>query len=230
MKPYLIMLMMSSVDGRQHPSRWTSSPDGRRSDWAALYERTHNSLEANGWLVGRVTMAEMSKAEAHAPAEPYNVQRPVHVANRNAKSYAIALDPSGKLHFASGELSGDHVVVLLDQGVSDAHLAELMADGVSYVVSDYADICLPGMLEALNRDFGITRLCLEGGGTINGQFLAAGLVDEVNVLVGPAFDGDPTAQGIAVYPGGLAGKCELSLASAVARENGVVHLRYTVGK
>jgi len=82
-------------------------------------------------------MAEMSKVEAHAPVAPYSVQRPVHVANRNAKSYAIALDPSGKLHFASGELSGDHVVVLLGQGASDAHLAELMADGVSYIVSEF---------------------------------------------------------------------------------------------
>lgn len=86
------------------------------------------------------------------------------------------------------------------------------------------------MLEVLNRDFGITRLCLEGGGTINGQLLAAGLVDEINVLVGPAFDGDPSAQGIAAYPGGLAGRCELSLASAVVRENGVVHLRYIASK
>jgi riboflavin biosynthesis pyrimidine reductase len=63
---------------------------------------------------------------------------------------------------------------------------------------------------------------------VNGSFLAAGLVDEVHVLVGPAFDGDAGQQGIVSYPGGLAGKCELSYRAATPIANGMVHLRYAV--
>jgi riboflavin biosynthesis pyrimidine reductase len=230
MKPEVIMLMASSLDGRLHPSRWTSSPDGDRRQWSALFEKTHDALEGDAWIVGRVTMAEMSRVEAHRPAVAGSPERPLHAAARDAKQYAVAIDPSGRLHFASGILSGDHVIVLLGQDVSDGHLAELATDGVSYIVSDQPQIDLGAMLKTLNREFGIKRLLLEGGGTINGQFLAAGLVDEVNILVGPAFDGDGGVQGIVAYPGGLAGKCELRLMSANAVEHGVAHLRYKVSR
>jgi riboflavin biosynthesis pyrimidine reductase len=142
----------------------------------------------------------------------------------------VALDPSGRVHFAGGTIGGDHVIVLLGQDAGDAHLAELQAGGVSYIVSNGAEIDLEAALETLNRDFGIKRLLLEGGGAINGSFLAAGLVDEVHVVVGPAFDGDVSQQGIAAYPGGLAGKCELSFRSATPLEQGMVHLHYAVSR
>jgi riboflavin biosynthesis pyrimidine reductase len=228
MKPEVIILMESSLDGKLHPSRWTRSPVGERKNWSSMYERTHESLAGDAWMVGRVTMQEMSKAAAHPPTPVPPVARPLHVAARGAKSHAIALDPAGRVHFAGGTVGGDPAIVLLGREVGDAHLAELQADGVSYVVSEAAEIDLAAMLETLNRAFGIKRLLLEGGGAINGSFLAAGLVDEVNILVGPAFDGDVGQQGIVAYPGGLAGRCELSFRSATPVEFGMVHLRYAV--
>jgi len=228
MKPEVIMLMTSSLDGRQHPSRWTASPDGERRNWSTMYERTHESLAGDAWIVGRVTMQEMSKAAAHPPAPVPKVERPIHVATKGAKSYGIVLDPKGRAHFSGGTIGGDHVIALLGQEVGDAHLAELAADGVSYIVAEGPEIDLAAMLESLNRSFGIKRLLLEGGGTVNGSFLAAGLVDEVNVLIGPAFDGDSSQHGIVFHPGGLAGKCELSFRSATPIEHGMVHLRYAV--
>ena len=230
MKPEVIMLMSSSLDGKQHPSRWTATPDGDRKAQAGMFEKVHGTLHGDAWIVGRVTMQEMSKAAAHPPAAVPAVARPVHVAARNAPCYGVVLDPSGRTHFSGGTIGGDAVIVLLGQDVGDAHLAELAADGVSYVVAESPELDLAAMLETLNRAFGIKRLLLEGGGTVNGSFLAAGLVDEVNVLVGPAFDGDGDArqESIVHHAGGLAGKCELSFRSATPLENGVVHLRYAV--
>jgi riboflavin biosynthesis pyrimidine reductase len=228
MKPEVIMLMTSSLDGRQHPSRWTLTPDGERKDWGTMFEKVHDTLGGDAWIVGRVTMQEMSKAAAHPPAPVPKVDRPIHVATRGAKSYGIVLDPKGRAHFSGGAVGGDHVIALLGHDVGDAHLAELAADGVSYIVAEGPEIDLAAMLESLNRSFGIKRLLLEGGGTVNGSFLAAGLVDEVNVLIGPAFDGDSSQHGIVFHPGGLAGKCELSFRSATPIEHGMVHLRYAV--
>ncbi|RUY19589.1 riboflavin deaminase, partial [Mesorhizobium sp. M7A.F.Ca.CA.001.13.2.1] len=68
MKPQIICHMLASLDGSLHPSRYTSSPDGTRAEWSSLYEHIHNDLAADAWIVGRVTMAEMSKAGAHPPA------------------------------------------------------------------------------------------------------------------------------------------------------------------
>lgn len=228
MKPEVIMLMTSSLDGKLHPSRWTLTPDGERKDWGAMFESVHDTLAGDAWIVGRVTMQEMSKASAHPPAQVPAVERPLHVATRDAKSFGIVLDPSGRTHFSASTIGGDHVIALLGRNVGDAHLAELAADGISYVVAKGAEIDLAAMLETLNHAFGIKRLLLEGGGSVNGSFLAAGLVDEVHVLVGPAFDGDVTQQGIVAYPGGLAGKCELSFRAATPIANGMVHLHYAV--
>src|ERR1700685_4323648 len=112
MKPYVVCHMLGSLDGGLHPSRFTKSPDGSRSEWSSTYERIHQALEGDAWLVGRVTMAEMSKGVAHPPAMIGKVDRPYHFAARSAGGYAISIDPSAKLHFSQPDVGGDHVVVV----------------------------------------------------------------------------------------------------------------------
>jgi hypothetical protein len=56
MKPYVICHMVSSVDGRILPSRWW--PKG--IDTAGLFERLHELLGGDAWLVGRVTGQEFA--------------------------------------------------------------------------------------------------------------------------------------------------------------------------
>jgi riboflavin biosynthesis pyrimidine reductase len=43
--------------------------------------------------------------------------------------------------------------------------------------------------DILNRELGVKRLLLEGGGGANGAFLRAGLVDELHLILCPAVDG-----------------------------------------
>lgn len=229
MRPQVICLMLTSPDGSLHPSRWTKSPDGARSDWAALYEKVHTELAANAWMVGRVTMAEISKAGPHPPSHSVKAVRPAYFARPGASSFAIALDPSGKLHFSGDELYGDHIVVLLGSEVPDSHLAELAADGVSYVVSADKDIDVGAMLELLGKELGVTRVLLEGGANVNGSLMAAGLVDELSLVVAPALEGKSGSDRIIAFGDeGLAGKVELSLIDCERLSNGAVHLRYAV--
>lgn len=228
MRPHVHCPMMSSLNDRQHPGRWTERPHGSREDFGELYEGIHDRLDGDAWLVGRVTMGEMSEVSAHPPASFDPPPRPLHVARRST-SHAVAIDRAGKLHFDKGDFGGDHVVILLGGGVADEHLAELVADGVSYFVSDGEEVDLEGALDVLGDRFGIRRLMLEGGGTANGSVLAAGLVDELSVLMCTALDGGIGAQGIvADGEAGLKGRVRLSLASAETLEHGVVHLRYLV--
>lgn len=228
MKPYVICHMVSSIDGRLHPSRWTASPDGSSSDWSAIYGSIHEQLRCDGWIVGRVTMAEMARGQPHPPTGHGTAARPHHFVAKDGP-FAIALDSSGRLHFERADIDGDHIVVLLGSGVSDAHLAELAGDGVSYVVAEAPAVDLAAALEVLGRELGIRRLALEGGGGINGSFFAAGLVDELSVLLAPALDGRSDPKSI-VDSGdtGLAGKVELSLTSCEKVAHGAVHLRYAV--
>src|SRR6202046_469171 len=228
MKPHVSILMVTSIDGRLHPSRFTASPDGTRRDWSGQYEKVHASLQSNAWLGGHVTMAEMSKTGPHAPSAPWKVERPIHVAKTDVATFAVALDPSGKLHFQSGKLSGDHLIVLLGRDTPDSHMAELAADGVSYIVSAGAELDIPSLLDVLARQFGITHLVFEGGAKTNGAFLAAQVVDELRVLVAPALDGAEQVQGIVDYRDGLAGVVRLQFKSADVLDHGVVQLTYAV--
>jgi riboflavin biosynthesis pyrimidine reductase len=220
MRPHVICLMESSLDGRLHPSRWTRSSDGTPKDWSALYSSTHDALNADAWIVGRVTMAEMAKGKPHAPDSAPPQQRPHHFAEGHSKPFAIAVDAGGKLHFDRPEIGGDHVVVLLGDGVPDTHLAELAADGISYIVCGTHEIDFASAFATLRRELGIERLALEGGGGINGSLLAARLVDELIVIIGPALDGSANSRTI-VESGdiGLKGRVRLSRAVGARRRS-----------
>jgi riboflavin biosynthesis pyrimidine reductase len=221
--------MMTSLDGRILPDRWTQSSDGGRKDWTATYAAVHEKLAGDAWLVGRVTMAELSPAVAHPSSIFATPPRPSHFAAGRAKPYAIAVDRSGKLHFDQPDIEGDAIVVLLGGDISDAHLAELAADGVSYVVSPTFDIDLAARLDDLGRELGIRRLILEGGGAVNGGFFAARLVDEVSLLIAPTLDGSKGSRALTEFGvAGLKGKAQLSLMSCERLDHGLVHLTYAV--
>ena len=80
-------------------------------------------------------------------------------------------------------------MVVLSERVADAHLAGLRDEGVSYIFAGEAELDLGLALDIVNRELGVKRLLLEGGGAANGAFLRAGLVDEISLILCPAVDG-----------------------------------------
>jgi len=114
---------------------------------------------------------------------------------------------------------------------SIAGIAELAAVGVSYLVMPDDDIDLGAMLAELGERLRITRVLLEGGATMNGAFLNAGLVDEVSVMMCPAIDGSTGSS--AIFEAGEAGlkhRPKLELLSATPGFHNTVHLRYRLVK
>src|SRR5215467_7821388 len=189
MKPYVICHMNSSVDGRAWHSRWRPA----ENRMAGLFERIHEQLGNGSWLIGRVTGSEYAKAESYPPGngetfprEPWFAQRPP---SGGATAYGIALDAHGKIAWGRADIGGDPIVAVLTEQVSDAHLSALRRDGVSYIFAGERELDLALALDILNRELGIERLLLEGGGGSNGAFLRAGLIDEISLAVCPAVDG-----------------------------------------
>ena len=64
---------------------------------------------------------------------------------------------------------------------------------MSYIFAGATEIDLAGALETLNRELGIERILLEGGGGANGALLRAGLIDELSLVVCPVIDGSSGA-------------------------------------
>jgi riboflavin biosynthesis pyrimidine reductase len=185
MKPYVICHMNSSIDGRLHGSRWR--PAANRI--AGLFERIHEQLGGGSWLIGRVTGSEYAKAKSYPAQTDQRFPREPWFARHDAAAYGIALDAEGKIAWGRSDIGGDPVVAVLTEQVSDAHLAGLRGDGVSYIFAGKTELDLGLALDILNRELGIERLLLEGGGGSNFSFLRAGLIDEISVAICPAVDG-----------------------------------------
>jgi 5-amino-6-(5-phosphoribosylamino)uracil reductase len=74
---------------------------------------------------------------------------------------------------------------------------------------------------------GVRRLMVEGGGTVHAQFLAAGLADELHLVIAPIFVGDPAAPRITGAPGVPHHRMHLA---EVRQIGDVVLLRYLPGR
>ncbi len=228
MKPYVVCHMVASIDGRILHTRWR--PQTRSG--GDLFERLHEKIGGDAWLVGRVTGQEFARAktyDAHAdcayPREPW-------LARRDAAAYGVVLDANGKIAWGRSDIGGDPIVVALTKQVSDAHLAGLRNDGVSYFFAGERELDLGAVLGFLNRELGVKRLLVEGGGLNNGAFLRAGLIDEISVAICPAVDGAKGAPSIfdsAEREADLRPPiAQLSLESCETLQGGAVWLRYRV--
>ncbi len=225
--------MITSLDGRLLPERWGDPADGTIDQLVeAHYETTAATLNAEGWIVGRRTMAAFTDQAAPAPLLDEPLDRPPHLADRGGRAVAVAIDPGARLNFPRGHIDGDHPVVVLGERVPDERLAALRESGVSYVFAGPDGDRLADAMEALARGFGLRHLLLEGGGVTNGAFLAAGLIDRISTLICPTVDalaGVPSIFDAAApadsHP--AAGQ-HLRLAACDTLDGGVVWLRHDV--
>jgi riboflavin biosynthesis pyrimidine reductase len=225
MKPHVVCHMAASVDGRTLPSRWRPEGVG-----GGLFERLHEELDGDAWLVGRVTGQEFAKRKAYPGHAGETFPREAWFARRDAEAYGIVLDARGKIAWGRSDIGGDPVVVVLSRQVSDAHLAGLRAEGVSYIFAGEAELDLGLTLAIVNRELGVKRLLLEGGGSANGAFLRAGLVDELSLVIVPAVDGAKGAPSVFdssdADAGATAPVRRMTLAHSQALDGGAVWLRY----
>jgi riboflavin biosynthesis pyrimidine reductase len=226
MKPNVICHMVSSVDGRILSSRWRPKP----ADAAGLFERLHEQLEGDAWLVGRVTGQEFAKAEPYPARTGRSYPREPWFARRDAAAYGIVLDAHGKIAWGRADIGGDPIVAVLSERVSAAHLAGLRDDGVSYVFAGKRELDLRLALETLNRELRIERLLIEGGGGANGAFLRAGLIDEISLVIVPAVDGAKGAPSVFDSSDEDAGAAapvrRMTLEQSQMLDGGAVWLRY----
>ena len=226
MKPHVICHMLCSIDGRILGSRWR--PKGL--DTAGLFERLHDQLEGDAWIVARVTGQEFAKRESYPREVRGSMPRENHLARRDAAAYGVVLDAHGRIGWGRSDIGGDPIVVVLTEAVSDAHPRGLQEDGVSYIFAGRDEVDLPTALDILNRELGIGRLLLEGGGGANGAFLRAGLVDEISLVVCPVVDGAKGAPSVFDSDDDEAGAPahlrEMALVSSEVLEGGSVWLRY----
>ncbi len=108
MRPYVICPMVASIDGKIDAEA-LKEVTGR-----GAYEQTGSQLGGNAWICGRVTMEQHFAADKRvvsATNQPSGPQ-PVFIATL-AGSYAISVDPQGKLLWDSNQIDGDHLICVV---------------------------------------------------------------------------------------------------------------------
>ncbi|MGI4749781.1 MAG: dihydrofolate reductase family protein [Janthinobacterium lividum] len=190
-KLHVICHMMSTVDGKIISASWGNQELVKI--YSGFFEKYHDTFESQAWMCGRVTMEKDFsggvKPELIKPDAP--IVREAFIGDKNATSFAVAIDAHGKLGWKSNETGGDHIIEVLTEQVSDEYLYYLQQKRISYIFTGKNSIDFKNALDQLATLFPIKTLMAEGGGHLNGSLLNAGLIDELSLLVLPIADGTP---------------------------------------
>lgn len=223
-KPYIICHMMMSVDGRIDCGMTVKIAGSHE------YYETLNALNVPTNLSGRVT-AQLELAENGI----FTAQHPTETAEtegfskkQDASGYQVVVDTKGTLIWQDDRNSSTPLIVITSKCVSKEYLAYLDSQHISWIVCGEPHIDLCRATEILYSEFGVERMVIVGGGTINAAFLNAGLLDEISILLGPGIDG---RKGMTATFDGLPMNTEpthLKLTDVQSYESGAVWLRYAL--
>lgn len=230
MKPQVICHIMSSVDGRLLPSRWTLPFGGTEpSELFREYAVLGKSLVTDAWMFGKATSREAFPDKFMPKTTDHPEAGKIHIGNRDSARLFITVDPDADILYTSDRLRGDNIVTILGINATNDYLTLLEEKGISYIVLE-DPTTLDEALAVLYDKLGVRKISLQGGGIINGAMLAGGLIDELSLVIYPGIDGLATAPSIFEYLGTAderpASGQSLELISSQISDNGIVWLRY----
>ena len=222
-KPYLVCHMMTSVDGRIDCAMTEHLPGVQE------YYDTLDALNAPTRISGRVTaQIEMARPGVFESETGTSFGHEAFSKASDAEGYEIVVDTRGTLLWDGLNDAGRPLLIITSEGVKEDYLAYLDRNHISWIACGKEHVDLARACEILADEFGVRRAAVVGGGHINAGFLAAGLLDEVSILIGAGIDG--RAGMASVFDGLPAGRdvTPLKLNSVQPYDSGAVWLRYRV--
>jgi 2,5-diamino-6-(ribosylamino)-4(3H)-pyrimidinone 5'-phosphate reductase len=119
------------------------------------------------------------------------------------------------------------IVVLTSRATPAAYLDYLDRRGIAHLTTGEEQVELSAALELLQARYGVQSMRTDCGGRLNGALLAAGLVDEVAVIINPSLAANPKSQSFVTLPHAVAGVgLPLELREVDRLKDGAVWLRY----
>lgn len=230
MRPKVICHIMSSVDGRLLPGRWTLPFDGTPAgELFKEYAEIGRLLETDAWMFGKATTRESFPYKFMPKSEQPVLPGLVFIPSSLSQRLFITIDPDAGIFYTSDKLRGDNIIVVLGTNATTDYIEMLREKGIGYIVlEDVKELCKA--MEILAEQFGVRSISLQGGGIIDGAMLAAGLLDELSLVIYPGIDGLTSSPSIFEYLGAdderPADGQALELLSSETRNHGIMWLRY----
>lgn len=187
-RPYIICHMMSTIDGKID-----SGVKGIDilDDYYDLYSKIEKTLKPQAWMCGRVTAemfaigvgTELPKSKKEINQEDYLA--PITIAN-----FLIVVDTKGLLRWESniitfGDQTKHQLAILVTNDTPKDYLFYLQDNKITYIYVGENEINFSLLSQKLKQKLNIDILALVGGARLNGSVMAAGLVDEISLLLTP---------------------------------------------
>lgn len=193
-RPYIICHILSALDGKIAGDFMRTTANQNASN---EYGRIRKEFKAQAWLYGTTTTKEFTgfrKPVLESLSE--EVPDGDYVAETGWDLYYVSVDTLGEIAWDSGTYKrtgrpDSHVIEILSEKTPPEYRAYLRKQGVSYIIvgGDTLDCQLAA--QKLKELFGINKMLICGGGTVNWSFISQGVVDELSLLLSPVADGDP---------------------------------------
>ncbi|MDI6718201.1 MAG: RibD family protein [Methanomicrobiales archaeon] len=222
MLPYVILHNAVSADGRTL---------GFAADIALYYDLAAR-FEADCVLAGSGTILAAAAMFPEEMAALEDAPLPEKVPGDPRPLLAVP-DSRGRIrtwHLWQRAPYWRDIVVLCSRSTPQEYLAYLRRRGIDAIVAGEDRVDMRAALGDLNARYGVERIRLDSGGTLNGVLLREGLVDEASVLVHPALVGGTSPASIFRAPdlAPSGGAIPLRLVHLERFAGDIVWLRYEV--
>jgi 2,5-diamino-6-(ribosylamino)-4(3H)-pyrimidinone 5'-phosphate reductase len=182
MKPKVIVFNAISMDGRID---WFTADIG-------LFYGLASRCQEDATLAGCDTLLNPHE---EIPAETQDDLALLPPNPGDDRPILVVPDSRGRLrswHYWRKQPYWRDYVVLGTDATPPGHLTYLQQRGIKYIAAGRDHVDFAYALEQLNVRFGVKRVRVDSGGTLNGVLLRSGLVDEVHLLMHPALVGGTT--------------------------------------
>lgn len=196
-RAYVEIHMMQSIDGKATGDFW-KKPDV--VEGIKEFHKLYSKIKSNAFALGRVTMAEMNKEKPdlskYKDKEILEHKDFVVPLEKDAKYYFVSYDSKGTLAYETnvkntaawakdGTVMICQYLEVLSDEVSNEYLHYCQEKRISYIFAGKNKIDIRTSLEKLKKLFGVDKLVLQGGPTIDGAFICDDLIDAISIIIVP---------------------------------------------
>ena len=196
-RTYVEIHMMQTIDGKATGNFW------RKPDvWQGIldYHKLIPELKTQAFALGRVSMKDnsnetpnLSKYKNKEKLEHKDFVVPLE---KGAQYYFAAYDTKGTLGFKSNILNTTEwlndgnkilcqIIEIITDEVSNEYLHYCQERKISYIFAGKNKIDIKTSLVKLKKLFGIDKMLLQGGPTLDGAFIKDDLIDAISIIISP---------------------------------------------
>ena len=188
--PEITCLMISSVDGKG-----TGDFLFHKSTECSLYKYfgLETKLGIKGYIMGTKTYLSDYAPQNYKPDlskfRNTNISKNEDFrAKEQGEYYAIAFDIDGEIPWKKnkgvflgefGRKQVSHIFEVVTEKASVEYLAYLRSIDIPYIIGGKEEIDIEYVLKKLKKEYGMNKLLLEGGPTINSSFFNQNFVDRI---------------------------------------------------